>query len=290
MQAIINFYNEKIKTAIPKSFAELKEKVSQHLMIDIADVNEMIFTSKIADQNKEIKDEKDFQEAVKEKKDLEVEVQISEKSQLFQKEEKNLLEKCKETYENLNFKEGFETAKKVAKDVQDKVGKTANDFYKLAEEHAKKLENIINPEKFQNAYKFAEEAAKNMIENVFQKIEQVKEQVKFEQPKPEQPKVEQPKPEQPKVDQPKPVHHHHHHKIPKMIDGKPVHAHYICDGCNKGPIVGIRYKCTVCPDFDYCEECEKKFAEQHGHPFLKIRRPEFAPIFINCQYQVPNKK
>lgn len=279
MQAIINFYNEKIKTSIPKSFSELKEKISQHLMIGIADVNEMIFTSQIANEKKEIKNEKDFQEAIKDKKELEVDVQISEKSQLFQKEEKNLLEKCKETYENINFKEGLENAKKVAKDVQDKVFAATQDIYKFAENNAKKLEEVIKSEKVQEAYKLVEANAMKIVDKVLQAKEKL------------QPKQDQPKPEQPKEEQPKPVAHHKKMcKFPKMIDGKPVHAHYICDGCEKTPIVGIRYKCTVCPDFDYCEECEKKFGEQHGHPFLKIRKPEYAPIFINCQYQTTNKK
>jgi len=51
-----------------------------------------------------------------------------------------------------------------------------------------------------------------------------------------------------------------------------------CDGCQKKPIVGIRYKCAVCYDFDFCEECEEKI--DHPHPFLKIRKPEHAPKSI----------
>ena len=38
---------------------------------------------------------------------------------------------------------------------------------------------------------------------------------------------------------------------------KVVHPGVICVGCN-GPILGIRYKCTICEDFDYCEKCEEK--------------------------------
>jgi len=60
------------------------------------------------------------------------------------------------------------------------------------------------------------------------------------------------------------------------------------------PIVGIRYHCTVCQDFDYCENCEEKFSESHHHPFLKIRNPNNAPVMfkaeLNATVTNPNKK
>ena len=48
------------------------------------------------------------------------------------------------------------------------------------------------------------------------------------------------------------------------------------------PIVGVRYKCTVCKNFDYCENCEKTLGAAHQHPFLKIRKPELTPVQIQC--------
>lgn len=47
----------------------------------------------------------------------------------------------------------------------------------------------------------------------------------------------------------------------------------ICRGCSAFPIRGVRYKCTVCNSFDYCEECEMKHAIMHKHPFYKVRFP-----------------
>ena len=51
-----------------------------------------------------------------------------------------------------------------------------------------------------------------------------------------------------------------------------VHSRVICDGCGMNPIVGIRYKCYISPDFDFCENCEATVP--HPYPFIKIRDSE----------------
>ena len=68
----------------------------------------------------------------------------------------------------------------------------------------------------------------------------------------------------------------------KEINGKAVHHGFICDGCGMNPIVGNRFKCTVCDNFDFCEACEEKFKNEHNHPFLKIYNPSMAPVSIKC--------
>lgn len=56
--------------------------------------------------------------------------------------------------------------------------------------------------------------------------------------------------------------------ILKDFDAPSIHTHISCNECNVGPIVGIRYKCTLRVDFDLCEACEKKSAQPH--PMIKI--------------------
>lgn len=52
-----------------------------------------------------------------------------------------------------------------------------------------------------------------------------------------------------------------------------VHENIVCDGCN-GSVVGIRYKCSVCNDYDLCESCELKGGvHDSSHPLLKITVP-----------------
>lgn len=48
-----------------------------------------------------------------------------------------------------------------------------------------------------------------------------------------------------------------------------VHTNVSCDGCGVAPIKGLRYKCSVCKNFDYCAGCEERLG--HEHAFLKIR-------------------
>jgi len=57
-----------------------------------------------------------------------------------------------------------------------------------------------------------------------------------------------------------------------------IHEDITCDVCGLEGIVGIRYKCSVCNDYDLCERCEA--VANHPHPFLKIRHPSQAPFKI----------
>jgi hypothetical protein len=57
---------------------------------------------------------------------------------------------------------------------------------------------------------------------------------------------------------------------------------HTCDGCNTKPIVGPRFHCTVCEDFDFCKTCEQH--RQHEHPFIKFASPtedQYLNIDIN---------
>jgi len=56
------------------------------------------------------------------------------------------------------------------------------------------------------------------------------------------------------------------------------HSNVRCDGCNVFPIVGARYNCTVCPDFDLCAKCEAASVHPAEHPLLKLRQPVNTPV------------
>jgi len=53
--------------------------------------------------------------------------------------------------------------------------------------------------------------------------------------------------------------------------GEVVHSNVTCDGCGQEGIVGTRFKCTVCTDFDVCENCEPQ--HDRSHPMIKINEP-----------------
>jgi hypothetical protein len=67
------------------------------------------------------------------------------------------------------------------------------------------------------------------------------------------------------------------------------HVNIICDGCGVTPIKGMRFKCTVCPDFDLCGECESKQIHPADHALLKFRcpegscaKPEVVHVGVSC--------
>ncbi len=59
-----------------------------------------------------------------------------------------------------------------------------------------------------------------------------------------------------------------------------------CDGCDTA-VVGFRYKCVVCPDFDLCGACETKGKHSH-HNMIRIAKPEtaFPRHFFNRLHKI----
>jgi len=55
------------------------------------------------------------------------------------------------------------------------------------------------------------------------------------------------------------------------VDAPAIHANIICDGCGVTPLRGIRYKCSVCRDYDLCEACEARDVHPQ-HALLKMRK------------------
>ena len=62
-----------------------------------------------------------------------------------------------------------------------------------------------------------------------------------------------------------------------------LHSYSRCDGCEQFPIVGVRYRCTVCNDYDLCGLC-KQLGEHSEHEMIEIA--EFIPLHIGifCNY------
>ncbi|KAJ2878897.1 hypothetical protein H4R27_005596 [Coemansia aciculifera] len=56
-----------------------------------------------------------------------------------------------------------------------------------------------------------------------------------------------------------------------------VHPHVVCDACDF-PIVGVRYKCGNCFDFDLCESCESTVKHDENHLFIKMRKYHPTPV------------
>jgi len=56
-------------------------------------------------------------------------------------------------------------------------------------------------------------------------------------------------------------------------DDQTVHKDVRCDICNTVPIIGVRYKCAICKDYDLCEKCELANSHNPMHPLIKMRIP-----------------
>ena len=63
-----------------------------------------------------------------------------------------------------------------------------------------------------------------------------------------------------------------------------VHNNIDCKKCKQNPIIGYRYKCSICLDYNLCEKCEEQNSVtlEHPHNFIKIRKSKNNDnLFLN---------
>ena len=58
--------------------------------------------------------------------------------------------------------------------------------------------------------------------------------------------------------------------------GQGIHFGVKCDKCGMFPIIGYRYKCPVCKNYDLCQNCEEINSQtgEHPHELIKLRFQE----------------
>ena len=57
---------------------------------------------------------------------------------------------------------------------------------------------------------------------------------------------------------------------------KTVHLGIKCNKYGICPIIGYRFKCPICKDYNLCQNCEELNSEtgEHPHDFIKMRNQE----------------
>ena len=67
-----------------------------------------------------------------------------------------------------------------------------------------------------------------------------------------------------------------------------IHNGIKCEKCQTLPLMGHRYKCPKCLNYNLCEECEQLNSETFFHPhnnFVLIRIPENAPMNTGYSFE-----
>jgi hypothetical protein len=68
----------------------------------------------------------------------------------------------------------------------------------------------------------------------------------------------------------------------KINNCNTMHYGIKCERCFLEPIIGYRYKCSICNDYNLCEKCEENNASSNLHPhnFIKIRNAENSTVYM----------
>jgi len=67
-----------------------------------------------------------------------------------------------------------------------------------------------------------------------------------------------------------------------------VHIGVKCNECGSDPITGCRFKCSICKNYNLCEDCEERSGCKHGHPLIKIYNSKMQKDFDDYYLKLNN--
>jgi hypothetical protein len=256
----INFYDEIVSTVCPANFETLKNVISRKFSLEKQDVEELIIFYLNESDRITISNNEDLKIALSSKEkgqQFTVFLEVSEKSRLYKNEAVVDDIKVEEVSEK---KDSVEEKPELQKEIKAKETELRDLLEKEKREKDEEKAKLIEEEK---AKLIEEEKAKKLehivVESVNKQLEALKESLIKNTMKEAATKL----------------------KTEGVKTNTTVHSRFTCDGCGMTPIVGVRYHCTVCFNYDLCQSCESKESHAQDHP-LEKHKTEKQVIFRPC--------
>ena len=250
----LNFFGEQVSINMPTSLSSLRTEIANRFLFTPVDAAEVILTYMKDFGKKFIKTEQDFTTFIANKIGI-IDLDISPDSKLFLKNLESLKKEKEEAKKELDLclKKKEEIEKKKETSLKEEMAKLKSVEKKIKKllKQKKSLQTKISEDK----KKIETEENENE-----KKIKELKEKLGI---KDEEKKVSPKK----TVLKSKKLKLRGKKKEEKKEEKKEVHVLVSCDGCHMHPLIGKRYKCEKCPNFDFCEACYEKEKQKHGHPF-----------------------
>ena len=140
-----------------------------------------------------------------------------------------------------------------SEDYKKELEKIKNKFNKELNEKFKNKINNDDDDKYKNIYKEINEQSKLLLNNYLGKLEELENKRKneFETI----------------------MNTNNDNNVIKFSINEAIHEGIKCNNCSKKPIIGERYQCSQCPNYNLCKNCEEEnsITLKHNHNFIKIR-------------------
>ena len=272
----LNFFGEEVSIKIPTDLASLRKEISDKFMFSPSDAAEIVLSYMKDIGKKIIQTEQDFSNFISNKIGK-IDLDISPDSKLFLKNLNSLQKESEENKKELDLclQKKDEIKKKKEALLKEEMAKIKEIEKKLKKLQKKKisLQKKMNEDKkiFEN-----EEKENNVKINALKEKLGIKDEDINIIPKKTIIKVVHKN----KKLRSKNVKKEKKENNEKKEEQKEIHTLVTCDGCYKSPIIGKRYKCECCPNFDFCEECYKKKKEKHGHSFKIVETKKLLKQII----------